>query len=105
MKLSGSRILTINGGSSSIKFALYQASEPLKRGLHGEIDRIGLNGTKLTFEDPYNNRHDTQSLKAPDHKFAANFLIDWLEEQKGFESVQAVGHGLFKGCITPSPNW
>jgi len=39
------RILTINGGSSSIKFALYQAGEPLKRGLHGTVDRIGLSGT------------------------------------------------------------
>jgi membrane protein DedA with SNARE-associated domain len=35
-------ILTINGGSSSIKFALYPAGEPLKRGLHGKVDRIGL---------------------------------------------------------------
>ena len=29
-------LLTINGGSSSIKFALYQVGEPLKRGLHGK---------------------------------------------------------------------
>ena len=34
--------LTINGGSSSIKFALYHVEEPLKRGLYGKIDRIGL---------------------------------------------------------------
>jgi acetate kinase len=35
-------ILTINGGSSNIKFALYEALKPLKRGLHGTVDRIGL---------------------------------------------------------------
>ena len=44
-------ILTINGGSSSIKFAMYQVREPLKRGLHGKVDRIGLSGTNLTFQD------------------------------------------------------
>jgi len=33
-------ILTINSGSSSIKFALYQAGELLKRKLYGKIDRI-----------------------------------------------------------------
>jgi acetate kinase len=43
-------ILTINGGSSSIKFALYQVGEPLKRGLCGKVDRIGLSGTNLTPE-------------------------------------------------------
>jgi acetate kinase len=35
-------ILTINGGSSSIKFALHETVKPLKRGLHGTVDRIGL---------------------------------------------------------------
>jgi acetate kinase len=31
-------ILTINGGSSSIKFALYEAVKLLKRGLCGTVD-------------------------------------------------------------------
>jgi acetate kinase len=33
-------ILTINGGSSSIKFALYKSDEILTRLLHEKIDRI-----------------------------------------------------------------
>ena len=41
-KLAGPRILTINGGSSSIKFALFEASDSLRRILEGGIDRIGL---------------------------------------------------------------
>jgi len=48
---ASSSILTINGGSSSVKFALYEVEEPLKRGLCGKIDRIGLSGTTLTFKD------------------------------------------------------
>ena len=48
--MTKSSILTINGGSSSIKFALYEAGEPLKRGLYGKVDRIGLSGTNLTFD-------------------------------------------------------
>ena len=35
-------ILTINGGSSSIKFALLQAGDRLQRILEGAIERIGL---------------------------------------------------------------
>jgi len=52
MKSPDPRILTINGGSLSIKFALYNVEEPLKRGVYGKVDRIGLNGTNLTFNDP-----------------------------------------------------
>ena len=35
-------ILTINGGSSSIKFALFEDGDSLRRVLEGEIKRIGL---------------------------------------------------------------
>ncbi len=37
-------ILSINGGSSSIKFALFAADSSLQRILRGEIERIGLPG-------------------------------------------------------------
>jgi acetate kinase len=85
-------VLTINGGSSSIKFALYQASEPLKRGFCGKVDRIGLNGTALTFIDQAKKQQESRRLSAADHKSAANFLIDWLEAQPDFASIKAVGH-------------
>ncbi len=56
-------ILTINGGSSSIKFALYQVGEPLKRGLHGKVDRIGLSGTNLTFNDPTKKSRESRRTR------------------------------------------
>ena len=90
-------ILTINGGSSSIKFALYQVGEALKRTLHGTIDRIGMSGTTLTFE------RTSRPLDASDHKSAAKFLLDWLEEQPGFESVRAVGHRVVHGMQHTAP--
>jgi acetate kinase len=103
MKPANPRILTINGGSSSIKFALYQAGEPLKRGLHGTVDRIGLSGTNLAFNDPATNQQSTRSLAAIDHTSAANALIDWLEELNCFESVEAVGHRVVLGMQHTAP--
>ena len=44
MKPANPRILTINGGSSSIKFALFEAVASLRRILEGRIERIGLPG-------------------------------------------------------------
>ena len=103
MKSADARILTINGGSSSIKFALYQVGEPLKRGLEGKVDRIGLSGTNLTFHDPAKKQPESCKLAAADHKSAANSLIDWLEKQNGFESVRAVGHRVVHGMQHTAP--
>ncbi len=96
-------ILTINGGSSSIKFALYEAVNPLKRGLYGKVDRIGLSGTNLTFYEPTKKRPKSFKLAAADHKSASNFLIDWLEKQSGFESVRAMGHRVVHGMKHTEP--
>jgi acetate kinase len=102
-KSTHANILTINGGSSSIKFALYQVGEPLKRGLYGKVDRIGLSGTNLTFSDPTGNQKDSLILESSDTKLAANFLIDWLEKQDGFSSVKAVGHRVVHGMNRTGP--
>lgn len=57
-------ILTINGGSSSIKFALYRVEEPLQRRLYGNVDRIGLSGTNLTFHDPEHLPREIELIEA-----------------------------------------
>jgi len=41
------RILTINGGSSSIKFALFETGGESLRRILGRIDRIGQPGATL----------------------------------------------------------
>ena len=64
MKPANPSILTINGGSSSIKFAVYSAGEPLKRSIHGTVDRVGMSGTTLTFDDETTHRHDNLGLDA-----------------------------------------
>ena len=103
MKTGSPVILTINGGSSSIKFALFQAGEPLARKLHGKVDRIGLPDTNLTYSDPTTNQPVSRNLAAANHKSAANSLIDWLETQDGFASVKAVGHRVVHGMKHTEP--
>ena len=97
MKPDNSHILTINGGSSSIKFALYETGEQLKRVLYGEIERIGLHGTTLSFNGLTRNDQGSRSIEASDHMSAVNSLIDWLEEQNGILFSQS--------CGTPCSSW
>ena len=96
-------VLAINGGSSSIKFALYQTGESLEWRLRGTVDRIGLSGTHLVFNDPAGNQQQSLSMAASDHKSAASFLIDWLVEHDGFASVRAVGHRVVHGMQHTAP--
>ena len=96
-------ILTINGGSSSIKFALYEAVNPLKRGLYGTVDRIGLSGPNLMFTEPTKKKPQRHKLAAGDHKSAANSLIDWLEKQIDFKSLKSVGHRVVHGMKHTEP--
>ena len=103
MKSPNPSILTINGGSSSIKFALYQIDKPLKQGLYGKVDRIGLTGTTLTFNDLTQNQQGSSTIKAFDHQSAANVVVDWLEERIGFTSIKAIGHRVVYGMKSTEP--
>lgn len=94
---SGTCILTVNGGSSSIKFALYQMGAQPQKGLHGKIERIGLPGTQLVIRDPTGKRQDDRIIGELDHRSAANFLLDWLDEQIGLSLITAVGHRVVNG--------
>jgi len=100
---AGIGILTINSGSSSIRFAVYEAGEPPRRRLDGKIDRIGLNGTNLTVNDPAVKPHVPRRLGAADHRKAAGFLMDWLQAQPVFASVKAAGHRVVHGMKHSEP--
>jgi acetate kinase len=96
-------ILTINGGSSSIRFAVYDAGETPRRRLDGKIDRIGLSGTNLTVNDPAGKPQSLRRLAAANHRKAAGFLLDWLEAQPVFASIKAVGHRVVHGMKHSEP--
>ena len=96
-------VLAINGGSSSIKFVLYQTGEPLERMLSGKVDRIGLSGTNLTVNDPTDKPQGSRSITATNHRTAVGFLLDSLEAQPSFASVKAVGHRVVHGMTHTEP--
>ena len=62
-----------------------------------------MGGTTLTFQLRDKNQADSRRLDASDHKSAAAFLLDWLEEQEGFDSLQAVGHRVVHGMRHTAP--
>jgi acetate kinase len=96
-------VLAINGGSSSIRFALYDGGESLLRLMNGKVDRVGLNGTTLTSTDAAGKSHVSRSIDSADRLSAVTFLLDWLAAQPAFASVQAVGHRVVHGMAHSEP--
>lgn len=76
MKPANSSILTINGGSSSIKFALFEAGDSLRRILEGGIERIGLPEPTLRVKGLNQEDNFSRSVPAPDHTAAVGALMD-----------------------------
>ena len=96
-------ILTINGGSSSIRFAVYEVGETPRLRLDGKIDRIGLGGTNLIVNDPAGKSQIPRRIVAADHSTAVGFLLDWFDSQPIFRSVKAVGHRVVHGMKHSEP--
>jgi acetate kinase len=103
IKTTNLSVLAINGGSSSIKFAIYSIDGMSKRVLYGKVDRIGLNGTNLDFNNLTKNKKGNLRIEVSDHKSVVNFLIDWLERQVDFSLISGVGHRIVFGMNHTDP--
>ncbi|HEY1899739.1 MAG TPA: acetate/propionate family kinase [Steroidobacteraceae bacterium] len=96
-------VLAINGGSSSIKFALFSGADASHRRLHGKIDRIGSVGTVLSAVLPGQSVPITCELPTADFGVAIQALIHWLEERRVLDTVVAVGHRVVHGMQHSAP--
>ncbi len=96
-------ILAINGGSSSIRFALYERGEPPRRLADGILDRIGLPGMHLSSKDATGKSHEAPVTDTGVRQSAVTMLLDWLETQPAFAAVSAVGHRVVHGMNHAEP--
>lgn len=96
-------LLALNGGSSSIRFGVYEAGEAPRRRLSGTIDRIGERNAALTVDDQTGEGPRLRGLADADHLQAAEVLLDWLEAQPAFASVEAAGHRVVHGMKHTEP--
>ena len=105
-------LLTLNAGSSSIKFALFSragscgggGNVPQQPELVGQIDGIGAVGQRahIKAKDARGNKLDDVdlSLDGPaevQHKAALAFLVDWLHQHESGWKIVAVGHRVVHG--------
>lgn len=90
-------LLTINGGSSSIKFAFYEIEDHLNHLLSGKIEGIGSYKAQFYFIHQKKNQKHHINIPVTNHIEAAEWLITWLKKETEFMKVRAVGHRIVQG--------
>ena len=91
------KILSINAGSSSLKFTLFEMKDEsvIASGLY---ERIGLEGTNYKIK--YNDKKINEEVEVTNHEEAVRNLIDKLidlEIIKSLDEIKGVGHRIAHG--------
>ncbi len=90
-------ILTVNGGSSSIKFALFEATGAPQRIVKGAIERIGSPQSTFKVETLDGAPALSRPVDASNHNAAVGELMNWIETRSERDTLGAVGHRVVHG--------
>jgi acetate kinase len=96
-------ILTINGGSSSIKFAVYDMDDKLQMIFSGKIEKIGLPQTRMSFRDSRSEKKEETHFEQLNLQAAVSELTGLLDKKKLLNNIGAVGHRLVHGMELTEP--
>ena len=91
------KVLTINSGSSSLKFKLYEMPEE-KVLCSGNCEKIGLATGIFTIK--YDGKKEVSEPTFKDHQVAAQKVVDALLEKKiisSYDEIKAAGHRIVQG--------
>ena len=90
------QVLALNGGSSSIKFALFERST-YQRVLAGKIDRRGSEAPTFTYRDSTKGKRETVSLRTSPESDGADYLVEWIKTHTDPEAIGGIGHRVVHG--------
>ena len=91
------KVLSVNAGSSTLKFRLYEMPEE-KVLMKGTMDRIGLDGSNLSIR--IGEEKIQKDIILNDHEDAVNALLKELLEQgviNSLDEIKTVGHRIVHG--------
>lgn len=94
--------LTLNAGSSSIKFSIYEKGEPLVERAKGQVENLGRDARlvlKSLDQDAAPRDKDPVKLGPADHMAALKAIFEHSAELLGGATVAAIGHRIVHGGI------
>ncbi len=93
-------VLTLNSGSSSLKFALYEqedSSAGERMSFAGVVERIGLRGSRAHMRDAAGKTTLDTQPDAQSHQAAMRWLLQWLRASTPLDALAGVGHRIVHG--------
>lgn len=90
-------ILVVNGGSSTLKFALFLDEGSPVRHLSGSIDRIGSPEGTFTWRQDGTGSGEHRTVEVPDHKACIELLLGAVQNLLAHHPLQAIGHRVVHG--------
>ncbi len=96
------RILTINGGSSSIRFALFEIDKSSERLLDGKVERIGTPDATLQVQRA-GQQASNLKIEADKPESAVNALVEWLKGEGPNAAPHGIGHRVVHGLQHMDP--
>lgn len=91
------KILVLNAGSSSLKFAVFERDLERKPLVKGAIERIGDGLARVRFRNLTVERDSRRSVPAPNHLAAFEIVLKMVSETIEIETLTAVGHRIVHG--------
>ena len=91
------KILSVNAGSSSLKFQMYEMPEE-KVLISGVFERIGIHESFYTIK--INGEAIRKEKDLPNHKVAFQYLVEELEENhvvERLDEIKGIGHRVVQG--------
>ena len=91
------KILSVNAGSSSLKFTLFDMPEE-KELISGVFERIGIDSSFYTIK--FNGEKIKKEVELKDHKAAFELLVKELIDNKiveSLEEIKGIGHRIVQG--------
>ncbi|HET7569100.1 MAG TPA: acetate/propionate family kinase [Gammaproteobacteria bacterium] len=99
-------VLTINTGSSSLKFVLYAANKTPVPILRAQVNRIGAAGSRIRITGADGAVQFERETALADHAAALEAVLDQLARNRALASLKGVGHRIVHGGARyREPQW
>ena len=95
----GSQLITINGGSSTIKVAVFDAGAEPVRLLSGVVERIGSADATFIVKRADGETIARLAIGASDHDEAAERVAEWLAGHVHKTTLRGIGHRIVHGGL------
>ena len=91
------KIIALNTGSSSIKFAWYEVGKAERLVFSGSLTRIGNRDGRFSVQDDQGNSIKSECVATENHDAACDYVFSWILSQNEGGKPDAVGHRIVHG--------